>query len=233
MLAGDPILEIFYIRRASGAVLQPDALPVATLIRNGVDTTVPVVVTAGSDGGFQAATSSLVTWVHGDVLHLRVNAVASGVPLQFTTRVGTINDANRPVIVFTGSSTAAAATPTFTADAGCGCDGDDRTHDVYQGDRWLFTITLRRDGQPVSVPSGSSITVVFKSDAKNDVPTSRERKVFTALETMPTADWGEGVIGLEIMPADTLTPGRWAMVGVRVDNTTYALEGRLVVRPAI
>ena len=91
LLAGLTANHIFYIRTLiSQRVLIPDALPSGILIRNGIDTSVVVSISTLVDGSFLAQSALPSNWVEGDVVHLRITAISSGLDLTQTIGLGEI-----------------------------------------------------------------------------------------------------------------------------------------------
>ena len=91
LLAGLTANHIFYIRTLiSQRVLIPDALPSGILIRNGIDTSVVVSVSTLVDGSFLAQSVLPSNWIEGDVVHLRITAISSGLDLTQTIDLGEI-----------------------------------------------------------------------------------------------------------------------------------------------
>jgi len=91
LLAGLTANHIFYVRTLlSQRVLIPDVLPSGILIRNGIDTAVVVSVSTLVDGSFLAQSTLPSNWIEGDVVHLRITALSSGLDLTQTIDLGEI-----------------------------------------------------------------------------------------------------------------------------------------------
>ena len=75
MLPGKPFSHFFYIR-------------------NAIDTTIEVLLTATVDGGWVATGTIPSNWAVGDFIHLRIAAQASGYPMSDTTFLGAIEPDN-------------------------------------------------------------------------------------------------------------------------------------------
>jgi len=91
LLAGFTANHIFYIRTLlSQRVLIPDVLPSGILIRNGIDTSVVVSISTLVDGSFLAQSTLPSNWIEGDVVHLRITAISSGLDLTQTIDLGEI-----------------------------------------------------------------------------------------------------------------------------------------------
>lgn len=97
--AGDSIGLQVVLHASSGALSNADALPTATLVRNGVDDAAVVTVTNVSTGLYKA-TLTLPAGVSGQFLQVRANATVGGVADAKTflldsgdsKRVGDLND---------------------------------------------------------------------------------------------------------------------------------------------
>jgi len=91
LLAGSTANHVFYVRTLlSQRVIILEDLPTGILIRNGIDTVVPVAISALGDGGYLAQSALPSNWVEGDVVHLRISAVSDGLPLTQTEKLGQI-----------------------------------------------------------------------------------------------------------------------------------------------
>jgi len=91
LLAGFTANHIFYVRTLlSQRVLIPDVLPSGILIRNGIDTAVVVSISTLVDGSFLAQSALPNNWIEGDVVHLRITAISSGLDLTQTIGLGEI-----------------------------------------------------------------------------------------------------------------------------------------------
>src|SRR5438270_896024 len=76
---GDPLYFSFGTQDGTGAATNADALPAATLRRNGASTTVAVTVTNNAAGDYTAAAAIPAAWSGGDVLELAISATMKGV----------------------------------------------------------------------------------------------------------------------------------------------------------
>lgn len=68
----------FLVRSATGGLVNADALPLATLVRNGVDQADAVTVTNVATGIYRAASTLPTAAVRGDLLQVRVTFAVSG-----------------------------------------------------------------------------------------------------------------------------------------------------------
>ena len=77
--AGDTIYEQFTTHDAStGALADADSTPTGTLVKNGTDTAVTVIVTKKATGTYTAQFTIPSTYVAGDEVALRINATIGG-----------------------------------------------------------------------------------------------------------------------------------------------------------
>jgi len=91
LLAGATANHVFYIRTLlSQRVVILEDLPTGILIRNGIDTVVPVAISALGDGSYLAQSALPSNWVEGDVVHMRIGAVSDGLILTQTEKIGEI-----------------------------------------------------------------------------------------------------------------------------------------------
>lgn len=91
MLPGKTAIHIFYVRSLNGSILSADSLPVGILIRNGVDTVIPVTVTQLVDNSYLCSAEIPSNWAEGDFVHLRITAVSLGITLSETVELGIIS----------------------------------------------------------------------------------------------------------------------------------------------
>jgi len=78
-VAGDTIYHQFVTKAVSGALVDADALPVGTLVRNGVDTEISVTITNKAVGVYVAQFTIPSAYVAGDEVALRITATIGGV----------------------------------------------------------------------------------------------------------------------------------------------------------
>lgn len=92
ILPGKLVTQYFYVRNS-----QADATPTCVLIRVNIDTTVPVTVTAQSDGGWLASATIPSNWTEGEIVHMRISAVTQGLTVGNTVKLGTIGSPRQAV----------------------------------------------------------------------------------------------------------------------------------------
>lgn len=89
LITGGNIALEFPLYDSQGANADALALPTGVLVRNGLDTEVPVTITPKSTGLYTAA-ATLGAWSAGDVVQLRVTATVDGVTAAGIVFVDTI-----------------------------------------------------------------------------------------------------------------------------------------------
>lgn len=82
----------FVTTDSAGSLIAPDALPTASLYRNGsADGAVTVTVTLVSTGIYQCSWTTPSGYAAGDVLEVFISATISGVPLSFFKGQGIVD----------------------------------------------------------------------------------------------------------------------------------------------
>ena len=110
MKLGKTVGTIFRAIGPNGDPIACDALPVATVIKNGVVTSVVCVVAAAADIGVYSVTLTLPSnWTDGDLVDLDIRTVIQGYEATALIRLGTINTATDVVAAQTSTLTSIAA----------------------------------------------------------------------------------------------------------------------------
>jgi hypothetical protein len=88
---GDPLYHSFNTQDGTGSAVNADALPTATLRRNGANTTVVVTVTNNAAGDYTASAVLPLTWSGGDLLELLITATVKGTAGKAVFQLGTLD----------------------------------------------------------------------------------------------------------------------------------------------
>lgn len=90
---GSTFQHPFIVRDGSRKPVDADSLPDATLVRNGIDTSIPVTVVSTARVGEYRATATIPeTWDVGDAIHLRIMAVYDNIALRAVVDFGILVD---------------------------------------------------------------------------------------------------------------------------------------------
>lgn len=154
MIIGSTINYIFYVKNL-GSVLSADSLPVCVLIRNGIDTVVPVTVSQLTDNSYSASFTIPDNWIAGETIQLRISAVYQGFSIPpKTINLGILEDSVTPIDSLQIANT--------ILNASNGVEPGLTLQQALQG---IVAVLYGKD--QITPGAGNTATVVFRNPADN------------------------------------------------------------------